>query len=229
MTATSGGSSTAGKSTNTCAREREDPIVRTCTLGAAPRITEVVVVTAQQWRLRSEEGGAKLAGVTAIRPSKLGFAVVAHRVDPDTAWFIPAVKDERASSRRQASSSRAPRRGGASRCLRNGLPSVTHRYGLRHALAVRRERRAARTFGSTKRRDGIPGIARQLDPRRRRGLRRSGSCGSRIVERSRSGSVRGGMIRPGLYTRTPRKQIDRICGLEGRIRAWSLARRNGWR
>lgn len=33
--------------------------------------------------------------MTAIRPSKFGFAVAAHPRDPLTAWFVPAIKDER--------------------------------------------------------------------------------------------------------------------------------------
>jgi photosystem II stability/assembly factor-like uncharacterized protein len=43
---------------------------------------------------RSSNGGLKWEEVTAIRPSKFGFAVAAHPRDPDTAWFVPGVKDE---------------------------------------------------------------------------------------------------------------------------------------
>src|SRR5947209_8138320 len=44
---------------------------------------------------RSEDGGANWHELKAIRPSKFGFAVAAHPRDPDPAWFVPAVDDER--------------------------------------------------------------------------------------------------------------------------------------
>src|SRR5436853_6953412 len=44
---------------------------------------------------RSENGGANWHELTAIRPSKFGFAVAAHPRNPDTAWLVPAVKDGR--------------------------------------------------------------------------------------------------------------------------------------
>ncbi|MGH7030440.1 MAG: WD40/YVTN/BNR-like repeat-containing protein, partial [Stellaceae bacterium] len=44
---------------------------------------------------RSEDAGAAWHEITAIRPSKFGFAVAAHPRDPLTAWFVPAIKDER--------------------------------------------------------------------------------------------------------------------------------------
>ncbi|WP_374447691.1 hypothetical protein [Stella sp.] len=87
---------------------------------------------------RSEDGGANWREVTAIRPSKFGFAVVAHPQDPATAWFVPAAKDER----RYAVDARVvvarTRDAGASfEVLDRGLPQ-RHAYDLvwRHALAV---------------------------------------------------------------------------------------------
>jgi hypothetical protein len=44
---------------------------------------------------RSEDHGATWREVTAIQPSKFGFAVVAHPRDASTAWFVPAIKGER--------------------------------------------------------------------------------------------------------------------------------------
>jgi hypothetical protein len=44
---------------------------------------------------RSEDAGATWREVTAIQPSTFGFAVAAHPSDPKTAWFVPAIKDER--------------------------------------------------------------------------------------------------------------------------------------
>ncbi len=38
--------------------------------------------------------GAKSWSEVTIKPSSFGFAVAAHPRDPETAWFVPAVKDE---------------------------------------------------------------------------------------------------------------------------------------
>ena len=75
---------------------------------------------------------------TAIRPSKFGFAVAAHPHDPDTAWFVPAVKDERRIPVDGKVVVARARDGGRSfEVLRKGLPQH-HAYDLvwRHALAV---------------------------------------------------------------------------------------------
>jgi len=87
---------------------------------------------------RSENRGATWHEVTAIRPSKFGFAVVAHPRDPDTAWFVPAIKDERRIPVDGKVVVARTRDGGQSfDILRNGLPQ-RHAYDLvwRHALAV---------------------------------------------------------------------------------------------
>jgi hypothetical protein len=87
---------------------------------------------------RSEDAGHKWREITAIRPSKFGFAVVAHPRDPDTAWFVPAVKDERRIPVDGKIVVARTRDGGNSfEVLRNGLPQH-HAYDLvwRHALAV---------------------------------------------------------------------------------------------
>jgi hypothetical protein len=44
---------------------------------------------------RSTDGARSWQEVTAIRPSKFGFAVAVHPKSPDTAWFVPGIKDER--------------------------------------------------------------------------------------------------------------------------------------
>jgi hypothetical protein len=87
---------------------------------------------------RSEDRGATWHEVTAIRPSKFGFAVVAHPRDPNTAWFVPAIKDERRIPVDGKVVVARTRDGGQSfDILRNGLPQ-RHAYDLvwRHALAV---------------------------------------------------------------------------------------------
>src|SRR5262249_22219525 len=44
---------------------------------------------------RSADGGWKWDHVTNAAPSGFGFGVAVHPHDPKTAWFVPAVKDER--------------------------------------------------------------------------------------------------------------------------------------
>jgi len=87
---------------------------------------------------RSEDGGANWRELTAIAPAKFGFAVAAHPRDPDTAWFVPAVKDERRIPVDAAVVVARTRDGGESfEVLRRGLPQ-RHAYDLvwRHALDV---------------------------------------------------------------------------------------------
>jgi hypothetical protein len=43
---------------------------------------------------RSTDGARSFTEIEAEAPSLFGFAVAAHPHDPETAWFIPAVKDE---------------------------------------------------------------------------------------------------------------------------------------
>jgi len=87
---------------------------------------------------RSENGGADWHELTAIAPSKFGFAVAAHPRDRDTAWFVPAVKDERRVAVDAAVCVARTRDGGESfEVLFSGLPQ-RHAYDLvwRHALDV---------------------------------------------------------------------------------------------
>lgn len=87
---------------------------------------------------RSEDAGATWHELTAIRPAKFGFAVAAHPRDPQTAWFVPAVKDERRIPVDAQLVVARTRDGGASfEVLRRGLPQ-RHAYDLvwRHGLDV---------------------------------------------------------------------------------------------
>jgi hypothetical protein len=87
---------------------------------------------------RSEDAGATWRELTAIRPSKFGFTVAAHPRDPNTAWFVPAVKDERRIPVDGKLVVARTRDGGESfDVLGEGLPQ-RHAYDLvyRHALAV---------------------------------------------------------------------------------------------
>jgi photosystem II stability/assembly factor-like uncharacterized protein len=87
---------------------------------------------------RSSDAAASWHEVQGSPVSKFGFAVAAHPHDPDTAWFVPAVKDERRIPVDAALCAMRTRDGGRSfQALRRGLPQE-HAYDLvyRHALAV---------------------------------------------------------------------------------------------
>jgi len=76
--------------------------------------------------------------ITAIEPSKFGFAVAVHPTDSETAWFVPAVKDECRVPVNGALVVARTRDGGRTfETFGQGLPSV-HAYDLvyRHGLAV---------------------------------------------------------------------------------------------
>jgi len=63
-------------------------------LAMSPVAPEVIWAQHHNGVFRSADGGARWEEVTAIRPSKFGFAVAAHPRQAGTAWFVPAVKDE---------------------------------------------------------------------------------------------------------------------------------------
>ena len=99
---------------------------------------------------RSTDGAQNWQEVTAIRPSKFGFAVAVHPKDPDTAWFVPAVKDEcRVPVDAKLVVARTRDGGKSFEMLRKGLPQE-HAYDLvyRHCLDVDASGRAL-AFGST--------------------------------------------------------------------------------
>jgi hypothetical protein len=87
---------------------------------------------------RSTDSAASWQEVTAIRPAKFGFAAAVHPDDPDTAWFVPGVKDEcRVPVEGKLVVSRTRDGGRSFDVLTAGLPQ-SHAYDLvlRHALAV---------------------------------------------------------------------------------------------
>lgn len=87
---------------------------------------------------RSTDGAASWQEVRAIKPSKFGFAVAAHPKDADTAWFVPAVKDEcRVPVDAKLVVARTRDGGQSFDVLRQGLPQE-HAYDLvyRHCLDV---------------------------------------------------------------------------------------------
>jgi hypothetical protein len=75
---------------------RDDPNVQDVhRLVRCPGAPDALWVQHHNGVFRSVDDGRSWAEVTAIRPSKFGFAVAVHPRDPGTAWFVPAVKDER--------------------------------------------------------------------------------------------------------------------------------------
>ena len=79
-----------------------------------------------------------------------GFPVVVHPEEPDTAWFVPEIKDEKRIPREGKLAVTRTRDGGKSfEVLTKGLPQ-THAYDVvyRHALALD-EAGDRLAFGST--------------------------------------------------------------------------------
>ena len=98
---------------------------------------------------RSVDGGLTWAEIHP-QPSKFGFPVAAHPTDPDTAWFVPAVKDEcRVPVDGKVVVARTRDGGATFDVLRNGLPQQdAYDLVFRHALHVD-ETGDRLAFGST--------------------------------------------------------------------------------
>jgi photosystem II stability/assembly factor-like uncharacterized protein len=86
----------------------------------------------------SSDAGRNFREITGVEPSTFGFPVVVHPTDPDTAWFVPEIKDEKRVPRDGRLVVTRTRDGGGSfQVLTRGLPQV-HAYDVvyRHALAL---------------------------------------------------------------------------------------------
>lgn len=86
----------------------------------------------------SSDAGRNFTEITGVQPSTFGFPVAVHPADPDTAWFVPGIKDEKRIPLDGRLVVTRTRDGGWSfDILTNGLPQV-HAYDLvyRHALAI---------------------------------------------------------------------------------------------
>ncbi len=131
--------------------QRETPIAQDIhRLARCAAFPEIVWCQHHNGVFRSENAGADWREVTAIRPSKFGFTVAAHPRDPKTAWFVPAIKDEkRVPVDGKVVVARTSDGGGSFEVLSRGLPQ-RHAYDLvlRHALDVDASGRAL-AFGST--------------------------------------------------------------------------------
>ncbi len=118
---------------------RADPIVQDVhMLARCAAQPEVMWCQHHNGVFRSEDAGHSWQEITAILPSKFGFAVAAHPHDPDTAWFVPAIKDERRIPvDGKVVVARTCDGGHSFDVLGQGLPQ-RHAYDLvwRHALTV---------------------------------------------------------------------------------------------
>ena len=87
---------------------------------------------------RSDDGAASWHDVPNVAPSVFGFAVGVHPRDPRTAWFVPAIKDERRVPVDGKLVVARTRDGGASfDVLDQGLPTdAAYDLVYRHGLAV---------------------------------------------------------------------------------------------
>ncbi|MEX0892767.1 MAG: exo-alpha-sialidase, partial [Gemmatimonadota bacterium] len=98
---------------------------------------------------RSTDAGASFIEIEDVQPSIFGFAAAVHPRDPDTAWFIPAIKDEKRCADGSVVVTRTRDGGRTFEAFTRGLPQE-HAYDLvyRHALDVD-EAGERLIFGST--------------------------------------------------------------------------------
>jgi hypothetical protein len=98
----------------------------------------------------SDDEGRTFREITEVAPSAFGFAVAVHPREPDTAWFVPEIKDEKRIPAGGRLVVTRTRDGGRTfEQLTNGLPQ-DHAYDVvyRHALALD-ETGDRLAFGST--------------------------------------------------------------------------------
>jgi len=119
-------------------------------IAQCPANPDVLWVQHHNGIFRSTDHAASWYEITGVLPSAFGFPVAVHPQDPDTAWFVPAVKDEKRYPANGRVVVNRTRDGGQTfETLTTGLPQE-HAYDLvfRHALDVDEggERLA---FGST--------------------------------------------------------------------------------
>jgi len=103
-----------------------------------PAAPDVLWVQHHNGVFRSTDGAASWSEIPTVRPSCFGFAIAVHPHDPDTAWLVPAVKDEcRIAVDGQLVVARTRDGGLTFDVLRRGLPQQ-HAYDLvyRHGLDV---------------------------------------------------------------------------------------------
>ncbi len=119
-------------------------------IAQCPAQPDVLWVQHHNGIFRSVDGADSWVEIAGVQPSVFGFAVAAHPTDPGTAWFVPAVKDEKRYPAGGRVVVNRTRDGGKTfETLTHGLPQQ-HAYDLvfRHALDVD-ETGDRLVFGST--------------------------------------------------------------------------------
>jgi len=118
---------------------RDDPVIQDPhRVAQCPAAPDVLWVQHHNGVFRSVDRGRQWEEIPTVKPSVFGFAVVAHPRDADTAWLVPAVKDEcRVPVEGKVVVARTRDGGKTWETLRRGLPQE-HAYDLvyRHALDV---------------------------------------------------------------------------------------------
>jgi hypothetical protein len=107
-------------------------------LVACPADPDVMWVQHHNGIFRSTDAAESWHEVADVAPSTFGFAVAVHPSRPDTAWFVPAIKDERrVPVDGKLVVTRTTNGGKTFTACANGLPQ-DHAYDLvyRHALDV---------------------------------------------------------------------------------------------
>jgi len=115
-----------------------------------PANPDVMWVQHHNGCFRTTDGAKSWHGISTVKPSTFGFAVAVHPTKPDTAWYVPAIKDElRIPVDGKVVVARTRDGGKSFEVLRDGLPQ-DHAYDLtfRHALDVD-ESGDRLAFGST--------------------------------------------------------------------------------
>jgi len=128
-----------------------DPIAQDVhCLVQCPEVPERMWVQHHNGIFVSSDEGRTFTEIANVQPSVFGFPVAVHPRDPDTAWFVPGVKDEKRIPPDGRLVVTRTRDGGKSfETLSEGLPQ-SHAYDVvyRHALAVDGSGRRL-AFGST--------------------------------------------------------------------------------
>ncbi len=130
---------------------REDPNIQDphCMV-QSPSHPDMLWVQHHNGVFRSTDQAASWNHVTGLQPSSFGFPVAVHPRDPETVWFVPAIKDEvRVPVDAKLSVTRTRDGGRTCEVLTNGLPQQ-HCYDLvyRHSLDID-DSGAQLAFGST--------------------------------------------------------------------------------
>ena len=106
-------------------------------IAACPADPDVVWCQHHNGIFKSTDGAETFEEITEVNPSVFGFAVAAHPKDRDTAWFVPAVKDEcRVPVDGRLVVTRTRDGGGSFEVLSEGLPTQSWDLIYRHALDV---------------------------------------------------------------------------------------------